>query len=81
MPTEIKPKKPWPLHRRKQLETLLRLLNECTSLNTGNQVIERMQRIIKAADKLNKTVYGGSARRMSLPHFLRNEALGEPNER
>jgi len=42
----------WPADRRKQLISLQNLLVDVSELNRGSNVIEKMQRISKMADKL-----------------------------
>ena len=63
----MKKSKSWPLSRRKELEMLQTLLNEVASLNNGNNIIGRIQRCVKIADKLNQ--YSRSRTRASFMRF------------
>lgn len=67
-----RPVEPWSVRRWKQLEQLERLLIECESLNAGNCVIERMQRLIKGAKELRK--WDMSGQQPSFVNFLREQA-------
>jgi hypothetical protein len=56
----------WNLRRWKQLKDLEKLLYECVSINNGSGAIERIQRIGKAAGKLN-----GHRMSFTVKHFIR----------
>jgi hypothetical protein len=62
--------KAWPRSRIKELTALEKLLRDVASLNTGNCVIERMQRCIKAAEKLGRSDFQAARVRPSFIRFL-----------
>lgn len=62
----------WSIARWRELEKLGRLLRDCESLNSGNCVIERMQRLIKGAKKLTNWNHGSE--RSSFIRFLQEQA-------
>jgi len=43
----------WPIKRRKQLAQLQSMIRECLSINSGNQIVERLQLIEKLASELS----------------------------
>lgn len=60
--------KKWPKGRAREFLLLNDLLIDCASLDSGNRVIEKMQRIVKAAKKLRDTNLDTG--RDSFWHFL-----------
>lgn len=66
-------KKTWPLKRIKQLEAVEDLIRECRSLNSGNNVIGRMQRCIGIAEMLDRTNL--NRREPRFIQFLRDLAI------
>lgn len=67
--------KPWPEDRRKELERLIRLVNECQSINSSNNVTARLERIIMLSQQVAETDY--HVPRCSLMQFLIDKATGE----
>ena len=51
--TKPKWRKNWPMRRVNQIEDLRRLINEVGSLNSGNGIIQRIERCLKLARRLD----------------------------
>jgi hypothetical protein len=62
----------WPLDRRNELQQLLSLITETTSINKGTQAIDRIQNCISIAEKLTKTDL--DTPRQAFTQFLVEEA-------
>jgi hypothetical protein len=60
----------WTNERAEELRELEHLLHEIQAINRGSHVIERLQRCIELADKLDKTDIG--RRHQSFVAFLRD---------
>ena len=58
----------WTEERLEELETLRQLLNECQQIDSANNVIGRLARIVQMAERLNRTDY--ERRHTSLMQFL-----------
>ena len=71
----MKPTPAWPEDRRKDIETLQRLLNEVVMINNGGCVIERLTKCIELAEKLKAADY--SIPREPFVQFLIKQACGE----
>lgn len=70
---KVNPDAAWDESRCEEYGLLETLLSEVSSLNRGNHVIERMQKCIDIAERLNHTEL--DAGRMSFRTFLRDLAL------
>jgi hypothetical protein len=65
----------WPADRLEDLDLLRELLRECESINSGNNVLSRLDQIIKLAGRLNN--WQDSRRRRSFVSFLEELAMPE----
>jgi hypothetical protein len=69
-------KQPWPENRRVELERLIRLVNECQSINSANQITKRLERIEMLSGQVGEADYRKP--RASFIQFLLDQATGEP---
>lgn len=71
MSDDNKTPEPWSIRRWKQLKDLERLLMDCESLNAGNGILQRIERLIKGAEKLRR--WGDDSQ--SFWNFLQEQAI------
>jgi hypothetical protein len=69
-------KQPWPEDRQVELERLIRLVNECQSINSANQITQRLERIEMLSGQVCEADYHKP--RASFIQFLIDQATGEP---
>jgi hypothetical protein len=69
-------KEPWPEDRRVELDRLIRLINECQSINNANKVIQRLERIEMLAGQISEADFHKP--RASFVQFLIDQATGNP---
>ena len=66
---------PWPKDRRDELERLIKLVGECQSINSANQVVRRLDRIEMLAGQITEADYHKP--RASFIQFLIDLATAE----
>lgn len=59
----------WTKTRVRELTTLEKLIRECQSINSANNITARLTKIIRLAEKLNRTSLGSG--QFSFMYFLR----------
>jgi hypothetical protein len=69
-------KEPWAEDRRVELDRLIRLINECQSINRSNKVIQRLERIEMLAGQISEADFHKP--RASFVQFLIDQANGNP---
>lgn len=69
-------KEPWPEDRRVELDRLIRLVNECQSINSANNIVPRLEKIMMLSGQVAEADYYKP--RASFMQFLIDQATGEP---
>ena len=70
--------KPWPINRKKELHELIDMILTIKTLNNGSGFTGRIQKIIEAAEKIDKLDLESAE--PNFRQFLVHEAFGEGGE-